>query len=396
MFSTGIAAPWASLRINVYDENTSSSISYWDVFISNEDGSVTYESLQNNNTLTIDINDLPYGENTIIVINASGYDSKVFYMDLEVNENYVLDAFLSFLNATELYVFFVVNEFDDPIKNVEINIKRYINDTVGYQNVSILNSDASGQVMVHLIPLALYLFELSKTGYETETSMYTPDPDYHGVYYPTTFQLLFTREEPVIITPSDVIDFNATITASGVITVWYTDKNSHTTNTEIKIYEYHNGSLTWNYTDTRSGDNSFTFTDTGYNISMMHKIILYVNHSDLADTFAVLYVYLYPIRTVVEEIILEDRFTDVFGSFELGYVKTFLIFIPCVFFLVVFGAAHTGLGILISGLYLGFSTFMLDISQVTIGGQSAFIVIASLLAVTGFLIIILRKGRHAI
>lgn len=395
-YSTGVQSPWGAILINVYDENTSLAITNWSVFISNEDGSETYESLTNNNTLFVNVEDIPYGDDTVIRINASDYDSKIFIMDLVVNTYYSLDAYLSQTVDTELYVFFVVNEFDEPIEDATVYIKRYINDTEGYQNASILRTDAQGQFSLHLIPNMNYLIEIVKSGYETEYSQYIPDPDYHGPYYPTTFRLQFSREAPDIITAADIISFNGTINSDGNITIWYDDVNSHTTNTAIYIYEYYETTLSLNHTDSRTGQNSFSFTTTGYNTSRTHKLILYLNHTDL--DYEILTFLIYPLRTTVDESTLEDRFDNVFGNFDLGYVKTFIIYIPSIFFLIVFGALHVGLGILSSGLYLGFTTLFLNITSETstIEGVTVYVAIASLFIVVGFLMIIIKRGRAAI
>jgi len=394
-FSTGVNIPFGSITISVYDENTSNAITNWDVFISNEEGTNTYESLGNSNPAVIASLSLPYGDNTMIRVNATYYDSKLFIMDISLNTHYTLDCYLSESNDTHLYVFYVVNEYDIAIEDANVYIKRYINDSEGYQNVSILRTDANGQFSLHLIPNENYLIEISKTGYETEYSPYIPDPDYHGPYYPTTFRLMFSREEPDIITPTEGITFNGTINTTGVIKIWYDDFYSNTEDTAIYIYEYHNAVLVLNHTDTRTNNHAFSFTDTGYNTSRLHKLILFVNRTNAG--YAKMSFFIYPLRTPTTETTIEGYFEDVFGSFELGWVRTFLIFCPCLFFLIVFGASHAGLGILTSGLYLGFTTFYLSISETaTIAGESVYIFIASLLVVAGFLVIVLRRGHRAI
>jgi len=389
-FSTGVNAPYGSLSINVYDENTSEAITYWDIFISNADGSQTYENLSNNNTLVIDTADLPTGDDVNIIINASWYDSKLFVMDIAVDTAYILDAYLSETNATNLYVFYVQNEYDDPIDDATVRIRRYIDDSVGYQNVSLLKTDANGMCNVFLVPSVIYHIEISKSGYVTEVdSDFRPDPNQYGIYYPIIYQLQFERGEPDILIPSDIIHFNATINNTGVITVWYVDSNSRTTNTQIRIYQYYNKTLTWNYTDSRTGDNSFSFTDTGYNISMMHKLVLYLNHTDLG--FVILTFFIEPIRTLTLPSTIEGYWDDVFGDFELGWVNTIFLFMPCMFFLIVFGGHHAGLGILSSGMYLGFTTYFLNLSNADV-----LLTVASLLSIVGFFLIILKKGRDAI
>ena len=392
--SDGVNAPYGSLTINAFDENTSNAIPHWDCFITDQTGDNTYESLDNSNPLLIDVNDIPYGDDTIIIINSTGYDchwynSKIFVMDLEPNIPYTLDAYLSRTNETELYFFYVTSELNEPVTDATMNIKRYINDSVGYGNASIILTDANGQASIYLIPNQIYLIVISKDGYLTETSTYIPDPDYYGPYYPQEFQLLFDDTEPDIIIFNDIIDFTASIDADGFINVTYHDQNSHTTDTTIQVFQYFNGTRSLNNTDTRTGDHSFTYSSSGYNTSMAHTIVLYLNHSDLG--FEHVSIFLFPIVSTMVENTIENYWDNVFGSWDLGYARTFLVFVPCIFFLVVFGAAHVGLGVLVSGLYLGFTTQFLDIT-----GGIEFVTLASLLAVAGIVMIIVKRGRHAL
>jgi len=99
-----------------------------------------------------------------------------------------------------------------------------------------------------------------------------------------------------------------------------------------------------------------------------------------------------PVRTgIVTEKSIEDRFDDVFGDWDMGYARTFLVFLPCLFFLVVFGGHHTGLGIMAAGLYLGFSSYMVDID-----GVVSFVTLGGFLAVAGFVVIIAKKGGRRV
>jgi len=124
---------------------------------------------------------------------------------------------------------------------------------------------------------------------------------------------------------------------------------------------------------------------------MTHRVRLWVNHSDF-DNMIFMEVYLDPIRTgIVTEKTIEDRFEDVFGSWDLGYAKTFLVVLPCLMFLVVFGAMHVGLGIMSAGMYLGFTSYMTNIE-----GMIAYTTLATMLAVSGFIIILVKHGERRI
>lgn len=470
LHSSGVYLEWGTLDINCYDENTTDALTF-NVFITNDDGSQTYEDAGCTNTHHIDLADLPLGDNVIIQIstnasadvstveyftgyssdqngtttylqlghtpvgiidtnitcyNSTGstesypvfllsgsivtiypdmadeftqinvtytfsqaqYRSRIYHMDLVVNTMYTLDAYLS--NATNLYLLHVVDENNNPIEGVELDIMRHINNTVGFESIAIIFTGANGEVDVYLIPNQLYKIKLSKTGYETKYENYIPDPEYYGLYYPKTFQLIIESEEPTVYTFDGLITFNGTINTTGVITICYYDNSDNTIDTTIFIYENYNGTLIFNHSDSRTGDNDFCFTDAGYNTSRTHDVFLHLNHSNLG--YETVTIRIFPFREPTRnESAIEGKFEAVFGEFELGWVKTFIIFFPCMMLLVVFGAAHSGLGIMAAGMYLGFTAFFIDVSHIASYGSLATIII-----MIGLTLIVVRKGRKAL
>ena len=96
-----------------------------------------------------------------------------FVMDFVANVHYTLNAYLSETTSTEQYIFTVVGPqteygYEPPIEDATVSFKRYINSSVGYQNVSILITGATGTVSINLIPMQNYLIICSKSGYNTE------------------------------------------------------------------------------------------------------------------------------------------------------------------------------------------------------------------------------------
>ena len=86
----GLDIPWGALVINCYDEETNVSL-WFDVFISNQDGSSTYESLNNTNPHFLDISQLPVGDDIKIVVSAaSNYSEKSDISYWGVDENYTI------------------------------------------------------------------------------------------------------------------------------------------------------------------------------------------------------------------------------------------------------------------------------------------------------------------
>ena len=391
------------LGLNCFNESNPNQAIEFDILISNSDGSQTYEASDLNNTRWLNLADIPYGDDTIFVVSNSSYKQRTYYYDIELGGIYNLTFYLPPIETpveegsgddggntttTRLYIVRVIDENFNPLEDVDIDIKRYMNATDEYATISTLITDANGEAEVYLIPNTLYKVYLSKTGYDSETEDYVTDPVYYGIYYPKTFMLRSTVEGHDILTFADIITFNATIDSGGNITVWYDDANENTTDTAILIYEYYNGSMVLNHTDERTGEDSFDFTDTGYNTSRTHAIVLYLNHSELG--FEVVWIYVYPLYSPVSEDTLEAYFSDVFGSFELGWVKTFLVLLPALIPIIVFSPRHVGLGIIGAGCWMGFVPIFIDVSSVV-----QYATLAGIIIVMGMALVVIKKGRRA-
>jgi hypothetical protein len=397
--NTKLNIPWGAVGVTVRNESNNALLTSFGLTVTNEPGTETYHNSTCSNTHYIDMLDVPYGDNTVFVVNSTGYQNRTYYKDLEINNFYNYTFYLPPVtggsgpggdpdDTPNLYYVHVINEVGEPVDEASVTVLRLINGS--YVEIGSKNTDGNGDCSFNLFANIEYRVNVEKTGYTTSTgNVWDTDPDYYGIYYPKTIKIYFLRNETNITTVGDCITFNATINGSGVITVWYEDICINTVDTAIYIYEYYNGTYTWNYTDSRTGDHSFSFTDTGYNISQLHRLFLYVNHSEFG--FEILTYDISPIPSRAEETILEERFTSVFGDFELGWVKFFLVFVPCIFMLVVFGSMHSGLGITASGLYMGFSSLLLNLGNVSFYGT-----LASILVVTGIVVIIVKKGRKVI
>jgi len=409
----GTTTSYGALQIWAYNEsNPHIGLLNFTVFMKNEDGSQTYENSSCNNPHNINLSsgDLPLGEDVIVQVSKAGYHTRIQYMDIYADHSYNISFYLPpdiggggdptepdyippdapNITYASHYIIIVKDEIGNELEGVKVVIERYINTTGQYEDIYVLYTDGYGTVGVDLIPNIVYQITISKTGYATATYNLLPIPiiDVEDRYH--TYTLFYSRDEEPILIPQDVIDFTASINSDGNITVNYYDNLENTTNTQIRIYQYYNYTLTLNNTNSRTGDYNFSWTTTGYNISMVHKIILWVNHSNFDDMIT-MEIQLMPIVDVVDESTIEERFTGVFGDWDLGYVKTFLIFLPCVFFLLVCGSSNIGVGILSSGLYLSFTTALLGVAE-----HTSYISIGMVLAVVGFLIIIVKRGRERI
>jgi hypothetical protein len=74
-YSSGVNLEIGSLTLYCYEEDTNEPLTF-DIFVSNLAGTDTYESLNNDNPLIIDIDDLPLGDVIIRVDSSSSYDNR--------------------------------------------------------------------------------------------------------------------------------------------------------------------------------------------------------------------------------------------------------------------------------------------------------------------------------
>jgi hypothetical protein len=367
-FSSGLNRGWGGLSINVFDANTSNAITYWDVFISNNDGSSTYESKNNNNTLTIDIALLPYGTNTIIIINATNYTKSIYYMNLDVNTQYILNAYLQKINFTQIFLLNVVGpkteyNTDPPVQDAKIVIQRYINASVGYEIVAILNSDANGYAYVSLESDIIYLMNISCSGYVTSVSTFIPTSAIQ-VY---TFRLVYIGGTSVIkqwdlfnTNISFILDIvDADCGYLGNLTIVYLDVNSSTVDTDIYIYELYDGvSVLINYSHNTS--NSFNLNNKSINTSRSHYVILFFNNtadfSDIKSPYTIVHdsLCVYGLPTIPSS--FDERVRNIIGPAPLGVGWHTIIGAGiAIAMLLLFGPYNAGLGIIGAGLSIGLS-----------------------------------------
>jgi len=360
VYSTGVAFEWGSLVINCYDENTSASIGF-DVLISNEDGSQTYESLGNYNPLVIDVTICPNGADIHLLISNISYESRSYVMDLYESIQYILDTYLIRINQSELYQLNVIDEVDNAVEDAKMEIKRYINDTVGWEDVAIIYTDANGYVEIYLQPGELYKVAITKDGYQDETANYIPS----DLIFTKTFKLLYSKSTPSPdeVIPEQVIFEGYINNNTAILLVNYSDAMEQTINTTIVVWEvnYSTYTTTTYATYSNSGNNDYSWS-TSVNRSNAYVVILYFNHSTWG----------FQTKTLTfrpsEQTTITDQDT---GEGILGSNLTmFLFFAVCVFG---FGRRGAGIGLIMTGgLFLfigniiGFNTTLLSIAGGTL------------------------------
>lgn len=398
IYSSGASVDWGGIDIAVFNESDNSAIASWDLFVTNQSGSETYSATGLTNRHVVGYDLLPLGTDIDVRISADGYETRSYYVDLSVGVYYILNAYLPSENNSNFYVLIVTDEYDLPVENAKIEIKQYINESIGYTDVSTLYTDASGSVSVYLIPdvIQKYKVIISKTGYITEETNYIPDPNFYGIYYPKYFKI--SAEEPEIVTKTfgDICTFTGEwISTNNTLRVYFYDDESSTTDITIWIYESYNDTLTWKEVHTYGSESTVTFYNSStLNTSRMHKLYLEMNHTTLGHvTNQVRWVSpLQPDSGKIRGDWINQILTDGFGAFSFDYVNFFLIFLPCILIIVLGGAMHhPGLGVVIVGGYTALFNW-----RVLVDNAAVLSILITLFFLIGFIVIISKKGRGLI
>lgn len=327
-----------------YDETNPSHSIPFGIEISNQQGTELYQNDSLTSGDSIDIGDMPTGDNVIFVVNSSGYETRIYVYDIEPDilynfsfylppsldtalkvktravsnpsanliitldcipdivvaiegyneslyghwytigeDNYtvsnnqvtissdVLDDNTTVVrvqyyceSVTQLYTFRVIDEYSQPIPNAKIQIKRYINTTDIYENVSIVLTDGNGYVTCYLVSEQLYKFQVSKTDFITEYATWVPTIVTTTV---KTFLLYYDDESNVDIW--DGVDFSIepfAHTQDDDFTLYFniSSSNNDFEYTIMTIYYYDNTTGTWHQlyslNNSNSGGHDFSYT----------------------------------------------------------------------------------------------------------------------------------------
>lgn len=283
LYSTGVQLLWGGLVINVYDENTTLDIAAWDLHIENFVAGTAYEATGCNNPTSVDIATVPHGTYTKIMVSKTGYNPRIYYVDLDINEQYNLNLYLAPIDLSELYLFTVKDVYGTGLNNVEVSIYRSIGGI--FVNISKLYTGNTGKFQVYLMTDTLYNFIFNKTGFEisyedytTSNSIFTDEFIMQYLHHDITPDENIWNNITWSITPSQGryttnITLNFTITSTDNelewwnASVWY----YNTTTGNWTLLSYHNctnaGGGTWeNLTPNWTGQYRFlcVFKKTNY------------------------------------------------------------------------------------------------------------------------------------
>jgi len=368
LFSPGVTVDWYVVWISAYNETNGDPITGYSVFFSNPTGEETYQEDSCSNPHLVNVSDIPTGEDILLQVSANNYDTRLYYMDITVTGIYYINAYLNPTNESETYYIKVVGpqgEYgqDPPIEDAKVVIKRYVNETVGYENVTILFTDANGQAAVSLIPGTIYFVEISKTNYETELTSFQPREIVFAEDAIYTFRLIPTGSNILPgydhfwddVTFTGSMELNTGVNWTGNITISYSDSNLSTTNTQLKLMEMDGETLTFIGWFNTTGSNSWSHTFTGINSTRVHVGILYFNNTanyEVSSPVSITILNGEIYNSNVVKFNMQDRFENLFGPLPFDVIGIIGVGLGLIF-LVSFGPYNTGLGIMMCGISMG-------------------------------------------
>jgi hypothetical protein len=398
--SPGVNLSSYFVYIRCYNESSGLPITGYSVFFTNPLGTQTYAHDGCTTQYIVNTSVIPQGDDISVMVNATGYYARTYVMDIIITGNYYINAYLVPISATLYYLRIVETidssyaPYDQAVEDASVIIKRYINATVGYEIVSSLYTDANGYVNLQLVPYVHYKVFLNKSGYDDKVSEYTPaPPNEYGQTVEKWFRIIkSTGGYSNLTTFDDAYDFYATMHTNNTINIICQELIASTINAQLYVYETYNMTTTLINTTSYLGTLNINIWVPGINTSRMYVIFLYVNHSIIGSSIQVLHIL--PITSngsMINATDIENKITSHFGPFELGWVTTFLLFIPAICLIVIFGAVHqAGLGLFLSGAYLG---GILKFVQFDLGTAAKMGMLCGLFIVMGILLIIAkRKG----
>jgi len=151
----GLDIPWGVLNINVYDENQPwIEVSDYDLLITNEGGTETYDDTGLSNPTTIFYEDIPFGENTIVQISHDDYNTRNTYVDMYLN---TFNNFTFYLTPVEIVV--PPGDPDDPEGGDDCIIRSFI-DSIYIDDIDVNQIINLTHILEDFIQVEVYNDEL--------------------------------------------------------------------------------------------------------------------------------------------------------------------------------------------------------------------------------------------
>jgi hypothetical protein len=168
---------------------------------------------------------------------------------------------------------------DQAVENVLMQVKRYINSTGTFVDVSSVFTDANGYVNIYLVPNAHYKIFLNKSGYDDVigTDYIPTPPNVYGQTIEKVFRITKITTEGNATHPyyePNIIHFTG-IRLGTTLYVNYTDDLTNTTNTTVFIYEIGPGGLeTLLFTISNVSEDTLRLVIPAMNPNMSYKAII--------------------------------------------------------------------------------------------------------------------------
>jgi len=273
LFSDSVYLTWYCAWINVYNESSGLAISSYSILFSNNSGSQVYSASGASNPYIINASGLPKGLGCSIQVSKTGYNTRVFTENIVLTGNIYLNFYLVPVSNSNVYLIQVINSNNQPLEGVDVTVSKYINATVGYENVSSGLTDGNGQMSCFLNVSNIYKFHLVKDGYKSQYADWIPDTE----IFTHTFMMEY---EDVIPPPAYVYAEEVTFEGyvdrvTRILYLNFTDNLDQTIGTTIHIWEINEtGFKVLFHTDIRLGDNSFQLTVPMINESNTYQVVL--------------------------------------------------------------------------------------------------------------------------
>jgi len=180
-------------------------------------------------------------------------------------------------------------QVDQAVENVLMTIKRYINSSGIFIEVSSIFTDANGYVNIYLVPDAHYKIFLNKTGYELVVGAdYIPTPpNVYGQTIEKVFRITLITTDTNATHPyyePNIIHFTGERNGTRLF-VNYTDDLTNTTNTTIYVWQIDsNGTETLIATYNNASEDTIRISiSTGINRNYSYKAILFYTHTNFGS-----------------------------------------------------------------------------------------------------------------
>lgn len=366
---TGNIGLGGDVNISVYNEsNLTESLVGWSVTIVNKvTGFIEYTLNDCTNPTIINTTDIGLGKRYFIIENESYYP-RTYYGDIQPFVNYTLDAYLAPISESQIYCLRVIEDLTDygeeiPIPDAHVIIRKYINATVGYINISNTFTDYMGITYVALIPGETYHFWISKTGYQSEYTHFIIAENKDDCY---TFKLeinftggySWDKWYQNITLLTEMV--SAGYLQDGNVTVYYLDHNYSTIDTDCYLYEIFNDVTTYkNYSHNVSNEVSLRFGEI--NTTRTHLIYFWYNNTaSFIDQISPVVIVLDPIhiyRGSRTRFSFDERTKAIIGPLlingvDVGWHNALALIIGFAL-LCLFGPFHVGISLIASGAGIG-------------------------------------------